>query len=139
MRILTPTLGLVLASTAVSQPGQTQEPTDSVADTVIYEGTFRGVAGHEAGGGYQVLRRDGGWVVRMMESFTSEKVPDGHVYLSNHAESLGRDAYHVNRLIRRNGEQEYVLPEDVDPAEFKFLLVWCVRFKVGVAAGPLET
>ena len=138
MRSLTPALGLVLASTVVSQPGQTQEPTDSVADTVVYEGTFRSVAGHEAGGGYQILRRDGDWVVRMMESFTSAKVPDGHVYLSNHAESLGRDAYHVNRLIRRNGEQEYVLPADIDPSAFKFLLVWCVRFKVGVAAGPLE-
>jgi hypothetical protein len=75
----------------------------------------------------------------MTESFASEKVPDGHVYLSNHAESLGRDAYHVNRLIRRNGEQEYLLPEDIDPTAFKFLLVWCVRFDVGVAAGPLAT
>ena len=110
-----------------------------VPDSVVYHGNFRSVAGHDVGGGYQVLLRDGRWVVRMMENFTSEKVPDGHVYLSNHAETLGRDAFHVNRLVRRNGEQEYLLPEDIDPTAFRFLLVWCVRFDVGVAAGPLES
>lgn len=128
-----------LAAVALAPPMAAQEEADSTVETVVYRGEFRGVAGHQAGGEYQVLERDGRWVIRMTESFTSEKVPDGHVYLSNHAESLGRDAYHVNRLIRRQGEQEYPLPEDVDPAAFKFLLVWCVRFDVGVAAGPLET
>ncbi len=136
---LTPVLALMLAGSVVSQPARAQGQQETATDSVVYQGNFRGVAGHDAGGGYQVLLRDGHWVVRMMENFTSEKVPDGHVYLSNHAESLGRDAYHVNRLVRRNGEQEYPLPEDIDPTAFKFLLVWCVRFDVGVAAGPLET
>lgn len=139
MRVILPIMGLVLAGAANCRPALAQEPTDVSADSVVYQGTFRSVAGHEAGGNYRVLKRDGRWVVRMTESFTTEKVPDGHVYLSNHAESLGRDAYHVNRLIRRNGEQEYPLPDDIDPTQFKFLLVWCVRFDVGVAAGPLET
>jgi len=139
MRLLTPVLALLLAGAAVSHPARAQEQQKTPTDSVVYQGNFRGVAGHDAGGGYQVLLRDGHWVVRMMESFTSEKVPDGHVYLSNHAESLGRDAYHVNRLVRRNGAQEYLLPEDIDPTAFKFLLVWCVRFDVWVAAGPLET
>lgn len=139
MGILVPVIGVALAGSVVAQPVGAQGQTDAVPDSVVHQGTFRSVAGHDAGGGYQLLRRDGRWVVRMMESFASEKVPDGHVYLSNHAESLGRDAYHVNRLVRRNGEQEYLLPEDIDPTAFKFLLVWCVRFDVGVAAGPLES
>jgi len=139
MRFLTPVLLLALAGTVVGQSAQAQEQQETMIDSIIYQGTFRSVAGHDAGGGYEVVLRDGRYVVRMTESFASEKVPDGHVYLSNHAESLGRDAYHVNRLIRRNGEQEYLLPEDIDPTAFKFLLVWCVRFKVGVAAGPLAT
>jgi hypothetical protein len=139
MRFLTPVLLLALAGTVVSQSAQAQEQQETMPDSIIYQGNFRGVAGHDAGGGYEVVLRDGRYVVRMTESFASEKVPDGHVYLSNHAESLGRDAYHVNRLIRRNGEQEYLLPEDIDPTAFKFLLVWCVRFNVGVAAGPLAT
>jgi len=139
MRFLTPVLLLALAGTVVGQSAQAQEQQETMIDSIIYQGTFRSVAGHDAGGGFEVVLRDGRYVVRMTESFASEKVPDGHVYLSNHAESLGRDAYHVNRLIRRNGEQEYLLPEDIDPTAFKFLLVWCVRFKVGVAAGPLAT
>jgi hypothetical protein len=139
MRFLTPVLVLALAGTVVSQSAQAQEQQETLTDSIIYQGNFRGVAGHDAGGGYEVVLRDGRYLVRMTESFASEKVPDGHVYLSNHAESLGRDAYHVNRLIRRNGEQEYLLPEDIDPTAFKFLLVWCVRFDVGVAAGPLAT
>jgi len=138
MHILPPVLGLVLAGAVVARPAGAQDQPDMVADSVVYQGNFRSVAGHDVGGGYQVLLRDGRWVVRMMENFTSEKVPDGHVYLSNHAETLGRDAFHVNRLVRRNGEQEYVLPEDIDPTAFRFLLVWCVRFDVGVAAGLLE-
>ena len=88
MRILIPTLGLVLAGALVGQPARAQDHVETVADSVIYQGTFHSVAGHEAGGGYQVLRRDGRWVIRLMESFASEKVPDGHVYLSNQAESL---------------------------------------------------
>lgn len=128
-----------MAALALAGPMAAQEAADTTGDTVVYQGEFHSVAGHEAGGGYQVLQRDGRWVVRLMESFASEKVPDGHVYLSNAPESLGRDAYHVNRLVSRNGEQEYLLPEDVDPTAFKYLLVWCVRFDVGVAAGLLES
>ena len=127
MRLLTPALLLAIAGTVASQPARAQEQQKVVTDSIIYQGDFRTVAGPDAGGGDQVVLRDGPYVARMTESFASEKVPDGHVYLSNQAESLGRDAYHVNRLIRRNGEQEYVLPEDVDPTAFKFLLVWCVR------------
>lgn len=120
-------------------PAAAQDSTDSAIETVVFQGEFRGVAGHEAGGGYQVLQQDGRWIIRLTDSFTSEKVPDGHVYLSNASEALGRDAYHVNRLVRRAGLQDYELPEDVDPTAFKYLLIWCVRFDVGVATSPLET
>jgi hypothetical protein len=75
----------------------------------------------------------------MMESFTTEKVPDGHVYFSDQPEQLTRGAVHVGRLYQREGEHEYLLPDGLDPTTFKYLLVWCVRFDVGVAAGALET
>lgn len=113
--------------------------TDSVMETVVYQGEFKSVAGHDAGGEFQILKRDSVWVVRMMENFTTEKVPDGHVYFSDQPETLTRNAVHVSRLVRRAGEYEYILPEDFDPTAFKYLLVWCVRFDVGVAAGALET
>jgi len=131
---------ILLCLSLPGRPAAAQEPVDSTAlDTVVYAGTFRSVAGHQAGGDFQVVRRGNQWVVKMMANFTTEKVPDGHVYFSDQPEQLTRGAVHVGRLYQREGAHEYPLPDGLDPTAFKYLLVWCVRFDVGVAAGTLET
>ena len=117
---------------------QSPLPSDSSEAVVVYQGSFSGVAGHEAGGSYAIIKRDGHWVIRMNEDFTSEKVPDGWVALSDWPEALDSKSQKFSRLIQREGEQEYVLPEGIDPGDFKYLLVWCQRFSVGVAQGRIQ-
>ncbi len=127
--------GLVTAGAAAAQLPQ---PADSTEEVPVYTGIFEGVAGHEAGGSYVILRRGNSWVVRMNEDFTSEKVPDGWVALSDWPEALDSKAQKFSKLLQRQGQHEYLLPEGIDPGDFKYLLVWCQRFTVGVAQGRLQ-
>ncbi len=118
-------------------PGlQSQEGADT-AGTVVYQGTFVGVEGHEAGGGFAIIKRGDNWYARTLEDFTSQKVPDGHVYFSDDPLAIDGNSVYVSPLHRRVGIDEYELPEGVDPGSFKYLIIWCGRFDVGVAAGEM--
>jgi hypothetical protein len=60
------------------------------------------------------------WLVRQ----TSGDVGDGGA-------SLGP-------LKSTNGNQNYAVPVDLDPAEFAGVSVWCERFGVNFGTAPLE-
>ncbi len=133
------TMGLLAVGLIPTAPALAQlpQPADSTDEVAVYQGIFTGVAGHEAGGSYTILRRGEEWVIRMNEDFTSEKVPDGWVALSDWPEALDARSEKFSRLLQREGRHEYILPQGIDPGDFKYLLVWCQRFTVGVAQGRL--
>ena len=131
--LISPTLLLVLgAATGL----QAQAEADT-AGTVVFRGSFNGVEGHDAGGSFAIIKRGDNWYVRTLEDFTSQKVPDGHVYFSDDPLGIDGNALYVSPLHRRMGVDEYELPEGVDPGSFKYLIIWCGRFDVGVAAGEM--
>ena len=135
MRLSPIAITLVLFLGAV--PGlQSQEGADTTA-TIVYHGTFVGVEGHDAGGGFAIIRRGDIWYAQTLEDFTSQKVPDGHVYFSDDPLAIDGNSVYVSPLHRRVGVDEYELPEGVDPGSFKYLIIWCGRFDVGVAAGEM--
>ena len=108
-------------------------------DRVVYRGTFVGVEGHDAGGSFAIIQRGDNWYARTLEDFTSEKVPDGHVYFSDEPDGIDVNALYLGVLHKREGVDEYEIPQGVDPASFKYFIVWCGRFDVGVAAGEMLT
>ena len=115
---------------------EAQDGADS-AGTVAYQGTFVGVEGHDAGGSFAIVKRGDSWYAQTLDDFTSEKVPDGHVYFSDDPLGIDGNALYVSPLHRRMGADEYELPEGIDPGSYKYLIIWCGRFDVGVAAGEL--
>jgi hypothetical protein len=48
------------------------------------------------------------------------------------------DIYDLGDLKGNIGNQEYLIPADVDVSGFDTALVWCRRFSVGFGEAPLE-
>ena len=134
-RLITAALLLLCGAATGSQA---QEGADT-AGVVVFRGSFNGVEGHDAGGSFAIVKRGDAWFAQTLEDFTSEKVPDGHVYFSDDPLGIDDNALYVSPLHRRMGVDEYELPDGIDPGSYKYLIIWCGRFDVGVAAGEMET
>lgn len=117
------------------------EPERQAAAEVLGQGGFRGLD-HDAAGQARLLRLPDGQTVLRLEDLDVENGPDLYVYLSAapaDGPSSAHDDEFVNlgRLKGNQGDQNYMLPADVDPAAYRSAVIWCRRFAVGFAAAPL--
>ncbi len=87
-------------------------------------------------GGWSIEKRGNQNIIKFNGDFKTKNGPDLKVFLSPRAfESVrGSNATHkaalVSKLIRSSGEQEYVLPSDIDLADYRSLLIHCEAFSV---------
>ncbi|MDI9832675.1 MULTISPECIES: DM13 domain-containing protein [unclassified Streptomyces] len=88
---------------------------------------------------------DGSHVVRLEDLDTSNG-PDLRVWLTDAPVKEGKDGWHVfddgkyvslGKLKGNKGDQNYVLPDDVDPARYTSVSIWCDRFDVSFGAAEL--
>ena len=70
----------------------------------------------------------GGHLVRF-ENFAVTNGPDLNVYLSK-GQNPGLGYVDLGDLKGSQGDQNYGLPADIRPDEYRFILVWCVSFSV---------
>ncbi|NJP53668.1 DM13 domain-containing protein [Streptomyces sp. SBST2-5] len=101
---------------------------------------------HATSGTVKLLRLgDGSHVVRLARLDTSNG-PDLRVWLTDAPVKEGRAGWHVfddgryvslGKLKGNKGSQNYTVPEDVDPASFRSLTIWCDRFDVSFGAAEL--
>ncbi|AZQ38421.1 electron transporter [Streptomyces cyaneochromogenes] len=101
---------------------------------------------HATSGTVKLLRlADGTHVVRLEDLDTSNG-PDLRVWLTDAPVKEGRggwrvfdDGEHVSlgRLKGNKGSQNYRLPDDIDPARFTSVSIWCDRFDVSFGAAGL--
>jgi hypothetical protein len=85
---------------------------------------------------------DGSRILRL-EDFTSTNGPDLLVYLTSAdaADSdgeLGADFIDLGLLTGNVGNQNYVIPDDVDLERYDTVVIWCRRFTVGFGAADLS-
>ncbi|MFL4469185.1 DM13 domain-containing protein [Tateyamaria armeniaca] len=101
----------------------------------VASGTFVGASDHITTGGVEVIKNDdGSHTVVLGEDFSLDGAPDPRV-------GFGKDGKYdtatgMGLLKSLNGQQSFVVPAGVDPADYNEIYIWCLKFSVplGVAA-----
>lgn len=86
---------------------------------------------------------DGQRVLRL-ENFKAAAGPDLYVHLSGHASPRSSGELHgdgdieLSQLKGNIGEQNYVLPAELDLADFKSVVIYCKQFSVVFSTAELK-
>lgn len=123
---------------AGSRPAESrpQEPVD------LYRGEFAS-RDHATSGTVRVVELvDGRRIVRL-EGLDTDNGPDLYLYLSANAADGAEGAFDdtfvsLGRLQGNLGNQNYDLPEGVDPAQYQSVVIWCDRFDSAFGAAALR-
>uniref|UniRef100_A0AAU2JL56 DM13 domain-containing protein n=1 Tax=Streptomyces sp. NBC_00049 TaxID=2903617 RepID=A0AAU2JL56_9ACTN len=102
---------------------------------------------HATTGTVKLLRlADGSHTVRL-ENLDTSNGPALRVWLTDQPVIEGSDGWHVfddgkhvslGELKGNKGDQNYAVPADVNPADFRSLSIWCDRFDVSFGAATLD-
>jgi hypothetical protein len=146
----------VAQSPAVTQPSEpvateTATPSDlASADSadIIKSGSFES-GEHPTVGTAQLVRQGDGVVLVFDQSFQTDNGPDLVVALHRSDNVLGSTnppAYPLNEgdyvvlepLQSTSGEQQYAVPSDLNPDDFRSAVIWCRRFNATFGAATLQ-
>ncbi|TDD25462.1 hypothetical protein E1218_14890 [Kribbella turkmenica] len=103
---------------------------------------------HDTEGTVAVLRLPDGSRVLRLENLATSDGPDLKVWLSDAAVVPGRKGWHVfddgeyrnlGSLKGNHGNQNYVIPKDVELTDFRSVAIWCDRFNVSFGAAELRS
>lgn len=121
------------------------EPTaaDSVVGPVaVLSGEFRSVA-HETSGTATIYTLPDGSRTLRLSMFETSNGPDVRVYLvaapdAPDNESVTQAGYVELGVLKGNiGDQNYVVPADLDLSRYRAVSIWCKRFSVNFGVAPL--
>jgi hypothetical protein len=143
--------------TATPEPPETPEISEAAGITDIpgagadipaarYHASFTGKEGMAVQGTYHIEDHDGVLRLILDDAFKSDDGPDLHVVLSPVApgEVSGSTAMAegkalvVGKLGSLAGAQTYDLPDDLDFAAYRSVLIQCIKYSHLYAAAPLE-
>ena len=140
------------ASPAPGLPGATSSPGPSVAPTAAapsaapsatpapldLAGTFRGADDFHFGRGTaRLIETEPGRYVLRFEDFSVRNGPDLFVYLSPDPAGYATDAIELGRLRATDGSFNTPVPDGVDAAAARSVVIWCKEFAVLFAVAPL--
>ena len=131
-------------SPAPSVPGGAgSSPSPAAQTSVLASGEFRSLE-HETTGRAVLVRLADGRVFLRFEDLDTLNGPDLRVYLSEvpasgDARAYGEDFVDLGQLKGNKGNQNYLVPNDVDLTRFQSAVIWCRRFTVGFGVAPLST
>ena len=132
---------------AIPSASATAEPTDATASPAPTEpvelarGTFISRE-HETTGTARILRLADGQQILRLEGFETSNGPALFVYLSqNPADgedgAFDDDYIDLGELKGNIGDQNYVIPAEIDPLGYTSVVVWCDRFSVSFGAADI--
>ena len=109
----------------------------------LASGTFYSIL-HPTAGTATIYRMGDGTNILRFTNFNTSNGPDVHVYMV--AADDAKDAASVERAgfvdlgaIKGNvGDQNYVLPSDLDLTKYRAVSIWCKRFSVNFGAAALK-
>jgi hypothetical protein len=132
--------------TATAEPTEDggSEETASPAPTEPVElatGTFISRE-HETVGTARILRLADGQQILRLEGFETSNGPALFVYLSQNTadgeDGLFDDDYIDLGALKGNiGDQNYVIPAEIDPLGYTSVVIWCDRFSVSFGAADI--
>ena len=94
-------------------------------------------------GSWEVVQRDGNTYIKFADDFRASKGPDLKVFLSpiDVATVTGKTAtegaLNIGELQKTKGTQEYLVPAEVNIADYASVLVHCEKFSVLWGGGDL--
>ncbi|MFI9613412.1 DM13 domain-containing protein [Streptomyces sp. NPDC052023] len=101
---------------------------------------------HETSGTVKLVQLADGSHVLRLENLATSSGPDLRVWLTDAPVKQGTAGWHVfddgkyvslGALKGNKGNQNYVLPGDVDPSGYSSVSIWCDRFDVSFGAAEL--
>jgi hypothetical protein len=132
--------GAATDSEAKTQPAAPAGPATEFTGTFISHE-------HSTTGTVQILRLADGSRVLRLENLDTSNGPDLKVVLSDAEVKPGKAGWHVfddNAHVKlaglkgNKGSQNYVIPADVNLADFRSVSIWCDRFNVSFGAAELR-
>ncbi len=118
-------------------------PADEMSSaSILAQGSLYDLA-HEGHGLATIYELQDGSHILRLEDFEVLNGPELHVYLTNvdpvpNAAGVDLSEYIDLGLLKGNiGDQNYEIPEGVDPAIYKSVIIWCEPFRVPFNAAPL--
>jgi len=87
-------------------------------------------------GAWEITNRDGQTIIKFKDGFKTKGGPDLKVFLSRKdiADVTGTnatsDGIFISELKNKKGDQEYVLPENIDINDYASLLIHCEAYSV---------
>lgn len=117
------------------EPETNTEEQETAADVItVTSGTF--IDGDHPTSGTGLTITDGTQTFLRFEGFETDNGPDLNVYLRS---SVDPDDYlDLGDLKGNIGDQNYVLPTDIDLDRYDFIDIWCVRFGVSFGSATLS-
>lgn len=139
----TPSMAKPIKPSKSSLPEATESP---VAPTNLFSGSFISHE-HQTTGTVRILELADGSRVLRLENFETSNGPDLEVWLSDAPVVEGQagwfladdgDYVTLGKLKGNKGNQNYVIPPELDLSRFRSVSIWCVRFSVSFGAAELE-
>ena len=129
----------------VDSPAEEAMPDAMAESAVVKTGQFRDADRFHKGSGTASIYRlpDGSHVLRL-ESFSVTNGPALVVMLTSHRNPSSSADIHqpgyveLAKLKGNKGNQNYPLPDGVDPATFNSVVIYCKPFKVVFSVAPLS-
>ncbi|MEM7507304.1 MAG: DM13 domain-containing protein [Pseudomonadota bacterium] len=132
MRALFKPLAAVFVAAMMIAPGAQAGET-----TVAANGTFTGASDHITTGGVSIVKTaDGGAVVILDSDFSLDGAPDPRVGFGKDGTYV--DASDLGELTSKTGLQVYVIPPEVNVADYNEVYIWCRKFAVPLGVASLN-
>jgi hypothetical protein len=108
----------------------------------LLSGEFGSRSRYTVTGTATVFQLEDGTRLLRLEDFASTNGPDLYVYLTvanavDDDGALNMDFVDLGLLAGNIGNQNYVIPDDVDLSLYDTVVIWCRRFTVGFGAADL--
>ena len=139
----TPSMATPVTPSKTNLPEVADAP---AAPVILLSGSFISHE-HETSGTVRIIELAGGSRVLRLENFETSNGPDLEVWLSAAPVIAGQagwfladdgDYVSLGKLKGNKGNQNYVIPPDVDLSRFSSASIWCVRFSVSFGAAELQ-
>jgi hypothetical protein len=100
--------------------------------------------GHHVDGKATIYQLEDGKPLLRLEDFSATNGPDLFVVLSSSAnpdqDGVKTGAYLQLEALKGNiGNQNYELPADIDPSQYKSIVIWCRTFNVVFGYAPISS
>jgi hypothetical protein len=136
---------VVTADVVASSPAATPDAANAQAaparNVLLSRGQFEPLS-YPGEGTASIIRTADGRTVLTLTDFGTGTGPDLDVRLvagnpASDSDVTGAGSVRLGKLKGTSGNQQYVLPEGVDPAQFTHVYIWCRAFSVGFTRARL--